>query len=619
MGSGFIEKHKKKSLLAALLFFFTGRAKYLAVLLLVAAVSMPFVVSRETLNKFLGMPSVALALRAMGLGGFLSSSGRESSSEFVKAAMDKAAEGSARNSYWNRLMGAVNTALPCESGCGDVSSLAMVKGGGDLYGSEAGKAGKRRPGPGEVTGVVSAGEKARGEGADVVDLEGVLGGGAGGGLYGGGAGGPGGAGGGLYGGGAGGPDGAGGSGLYGSVMGRNLGGRFSGGASNSDGSYANGNFISGSGSSNGGAGPYVNRSLISRPGGSGIGDRKAGIYAAVVKQLGGKIPVPARPRNISGKMTGRASGFSWRNVGFRSEAFIANTQIGTRMPLSQLAETLAVGDAALQFGDSANASKAAYAGAAYDGNNINLGVMRTDALLTGLPKDGFIIPDIPVIPEIPQIPVIPEIPDMKIVDECVEATKKEGVTVSSLGGQITALQRGMGSPPRCYNPSGVSSWNNKLRRLEQLCMESNASAKVLSEKCKTPYKPRTCAQDSLMVKKCANRLPSCCGKCYGCKAYRAFLIALAIAIIIAIGIIMGPVMAVIAALALIALYIILSGSGAGGGSGGSQYEAVDVSGVTSNQLDGTPKAKPPATPPTQTPTSADYREGPSTGGTIGED
>ena len=69
MGSEFIERNKRKSMLSALLLLLGGKVKYVAVLLVAGAVSVPFLVPSETLSRITAFPAVAAVLHAVGLGG----------------------------------------------------------------------------------------------------------------------------------------------------------------------------------------------------------------------------------------------------------------------------------------------------------------------------------------------------------------------------------------------------------------------------------------------------------------------------------------------------------------------------------------------------------------------
>ena len=506
MGSGFIEKHKRKSLLAALLLFLRSRAKYIVILLLVLAVSVPFVVSSDTFGRMLKLPVVVSVFKAMGMDGIVSALNPAYSGELVKSLMDKAAADNG-GSYWSRLMGTANPA-PCGSGC--ASSLAMVK-GGDLFYSEAVKG--KRPAPDEVADVVSAGEKARGEGAEVVDL-------------------------------------------VGSVMGASLADRYSG---------------------SNGPGPYVNRSLISKPG--GIGDRKAGMYAGAMNQAGGKIPVPGRAQKVSAKMTGRASGFSWRNVRYKTSSFIVGKNIGGKRSMFQLAETFSTGES-VKSRDSAYEYQAAYTGATYDGNDINLDAIQTDASAsldgTGVPG-GFT-----------------DILDnansgQKLAEDCANSQGVEGKKISDDAAGIDNISKGMGSPPKCYDHGAVDAWNDQVVRMRSLCEDFNVSQTALSAKCQTSNEPMGCENYS----KSTDSGGMLISKCSEPNKWIMWLIAiLCVAILIAIAVLFGPLLAAMAALAMYIAYSMFGGSLGGAGGADSQYTSKAVSAQDSKQLENKSETKP---------------------------
>jgi hypothetical protein len=427
MANQFIEKHKRKSLLALLLLIFTGRTKYVLIALLVVLTSLPFVVTGEMANRFFEMPAVSGMLRMMGLGSVVSALNPKYSSEFVKAAIDRAAAESAQTSYWNRLMGAVGSMLPCGADCGDNSSLAMVKGGAELFRPEA--AGKKSPG--QVKGAVSAEDSERGEGADTVDLEGILNNPAG---------------------------GAAGSELYGDVMGSNLADRYSSGE---------------------GAGPYVNRSLISQPGGAA--SRGEGLYANAVRQAGGKIPVPGTPKKVNAKKMGKASGFSWKNVGYKTQNVKMDVRLNSKRPMFQLAETFGTTRGALT--SNAPEYQSAYTGSTYDGNDINLGAIQTDADPTSLPDAGFTGSGITNASGLGQT-----------AEDCSKAQGVEGKKMSDDADEIDDIAESMGSAPKCYDHGAVDAWNNKVSQMNALCMDFNVQQTALSNKCQTSNTPMGCEQ-----------------------------------------------------------------------------------------------------------------------------
>jgi len=496
MGNKFVEKHKRKSLLAMLLLLFTGRTKYVVLALLVVITSLPFVVSGEMAGRFFEMPPVASALRMMGLGSVVSALNPKYSSEFVKAAIDRAAASSAETSYWNRLMGAVGSILPCGANCDSGSSLAMVKGGADLFGPEGGgnKKGDKKTDPGKVKGAVSSEDQARGEGADTVDLEGILGA-------------------------AGAAGGEAGSGLYGDVMGENLADRY---ASSAGGAY--------------GSGPYANRTMISQPGGAA--GRGEGLYSNAVRQAGGKIPVPGTPQKVNAKKMGKASGFSWKNVGYKTKGIKMDTKLNSKRPMFQLAETFGTTRGALT--SNAPEYQEAYTGSTYDGNDINLGIIQTDSDPTSLPDAGFTSSGITDSSGL-----------QKQGEDCAKAQSEEGVKMSDDADKIDDISKTLGSAPKCYDHGAVDTWNNKVGQMRVLCEDFNANQSVLSSKCQSSNTPMGCSQYSKGTKQ-GGMLISKCSKPN--KWIMWLIMALCFAIFIALAAWLGPLGIFLAALLMYMVY-----------------------------------------------------------------
>lgn len=547
MANKFIEKHKRKSLLAMLLLLFQGRTRYLVLLLLLVSTSVPFVISGDMAGRFLGIPMVSSMLRMLGLGSVVSSLDPKYSGEFVKAAMARAAADGAQNSYWNSLVGAVGSMLPGggsggSGGSGGNSSLAMIKGGADLFQPDAdGKAGGKNR-AGQVTGAVSAEDAAGGGGADTVDLEGLLNDSAGGGA-------------------------GGGSGLYGDLMGANLADRYSasGGGAGGGGSYGGG----GSGS-----GPYANKSLLSQPGGSA--GRKDGMYANAIKQSGGKVPVPGNPKKVSTKKMGRVSGFTWKNVGYKTTYAKKSVGLSSQRPMFQLTETFGMTGGALT--SNTPEYQAAYTGTTYDGNNVNLGVIQTDVNAPQLPDIGFIDERIKKVEEIE-----------KMSRGCVAAEAVNGKKMSDDAAAIDSIRKGMSSPPDCYT-SGVSAWNAKVRRLGLLCQDFNAQSALLAGRCQATHRPMGCSLYSsyadkgstgMLIRYCPKPTCSHCHgkKCLGCGCciiwYIFWLLVAALAL--AIAIVMGPLIAAVFALAVIAAALLLTVNTGTGDEGAEAYTGVAAS------------------------------------------
>ncbi|MEW5950578.1 MAG: DUF308 domain-containing protein [Elusimicrobiota bacterium] len=160
--SKFLERHKRKSLLAALLLIFQGRAKYIAVALVVVALSVPFAVSGDMLNKFLELPPVVSLLKSVGLGSVLSSINPNYTRDLVKSALARASEDSDKYSLWQKIFGTAS------GGANGQGTVGMVRAGEDWDKISKGRGG------GPIKGVVSDEEIAKGQGADALNFEDML-------------------------------------------------------------------------------------------------------------------------------------------------------------------------------------------------------------------------------------------------------------------------------------------------------------------------------------------------------------------------------------------------------------------------------------------------------------
>jgi len=446
MGSKFVEKHKRKSVLAALLLIFSGRAKYVGVLLMLMILSIPFVASGDLLSRMIELRPVAAFLRTVGLGSLASTINPKYSNDMLKAAMDKAADDSTQNSFWAKFLKSINATLPPGGG---PSSLAMLRGGADdIFGPAVLKDTDGKRGPNQVKGAVNDEERQNGETGDGVDLQGLL------------AGGPG---------GAGGADG----GLYGDLMGQNLAGNFAGGGPMS------------------GAGPYANRTMLSGAGGSS--GKGAGMYSNVMSQSASKVPVPGSPQKINTKRMGRVSGFSWKNVGYKTANSKVNIQKNPKKPMFQLAETFAMTGAASRSKDSAYEYQAAYTGSTYDGNDANLDVIQADnAPATAVPDNAYTQTDMTAVTDA-----------QNAAKECSDAQGTHGAAMSNDGKQMKTIGEGMGSPPSCCS-SRVGAWNGKIDSVMSLCRDFNVNEAQLAAACQNTSSPMDCGRYSkYKIKPCS--------------------------------------------------------------------------------------------------------------------
>lgn len=444
MGSKFVEKHKRKSVLAFLLLLFQGRAKYVGVLLILTILSVPFVVSGDMLGRILELRPVAAFLRTVGLGSIVSTINPKYSNDMLRAALEKAATDSEQNSFWQKFLKSINATLPPGGG---PSSLAMIRGGGDdIFGMPEIKDGKyAKAKPGEVKGAVNDEERAGGEGADGVDLQGLL---------------------------AGGPGGAGG-GLYGDLMGQNLAGNFAGGSAAM------------------GSGPYANRTLLRGPGG-GVGNKGAGMYGNVMKQSASKVPVPPGPAKVNTKKMGRVSGFSWKNVGYKTKSAKMDTKLGTKKPMFQLAETFGMTGTAYKEKNSAYEYQASYVGSTYDGNDVNLDVIQTDAAAPVVPDSSF------------TGDLITGAGDLQeLAKQCSDAQGTNGAKMSEDGKKMDDTAKTLGKPPKCCS-GGVGAWNSKIDKIIGYCNDFNVNEAQLAAACQNKSSPMDCGSYSKMkIKPCS--------------------------------------------------------------------------------------------------------------------
>lgn len=421
MGSEFLERNKRKSALAALLLIFRGRAKYVAILLVAGVVSVPFVVSGDRLNSIMAFPAVAAVLRTVGLGGMIEEVSNSNTPDMLAASGNRVT-GGMKESFWEKYLRAANAPLPPASA---TSTMAMLRGGREVLGPAVIKdeAGAKPAGPGDVKGAVNAEERANGENADGVSLEGRPGqtpGGAG---------------------------ATGGDGIYGNLMGENLGNR------------------QGSGS-----GPYLGAAVL---GAGGTVSKTSAMYSRAMDKSSEKVPVPGAPKKSNVKM-GKIGNFAWKNMGNKSGKSQAMSQVAlhNRKPMFQLSETFTM--TTLGFGSGTPEYEAAYTGATYDGNDVDADFLQGDAIVPATPSASFagLLGGVDAL--------------QQKAAECTEATGKEGVemgnTMGLLGKRADTIDTD--DPPWCCD-SDVDDWNDTSRALYNYCIAYTTTAAVFDSKCQT--------------------------------------------------------------------------------------------------------------------------------------
>jgi len=333
MGSKFIQRHKRKSLIAALLLLFRSRVRYVILFLVVAGVSAPFVVSQDMLYRLVMLPPVNYVLKAAGLQGFIATINPAYSNEIFQAAMQRAMYESGQDSVWNQFLRGMSPM----GGTGGPSSLAMLRAEylARAAEEEREKARSARGRADQVKGAVSDEEKARSGGADAVDFESYLA----------------------------------------SYSGADEGGGFG--------------YMDQGGGSDGAAYPFMNRTLLG-PGGGPAG-RDSGVYSGAMSKAASGVPVPGNPKAVKGKNMGRVSGFSWRNASYnRGASKSPGSRINRQGAIFRLSETFAMTGAAYRNPTASSEYQASYTGSTYDGNSVDNEEIQTDDAPPPVPDNAWV-------------------------------------------------------------------------------------------------------------------------------------------------------------------------------------------------------------------------------------
>ena len=414
MGSEFLERNKRKSALAALLLLFSGRGKYVATLFVAGLVSVPFLISGERLDKIMAFPSVAAAMRAVGLGGADAQPGNAAA---MMAAAGREAGGK-EASFWEKYLRAVNAPLPP---AGATSTMAMLRGGGDVFGPPVlkDKDDGKPVRPDKVKGAVNAEERRAGDTGDSVNLAGLVGSAGGGG----------------------------GDGIYGNLMGENLGDR-----------------------QGAGAGPYAGRDVLTGP---GTASKASGMYSHVLDQSAEKVPVPGSPVKTKSRM-GRVSNFAWKNMNTKTSKSRALGHLvkDNKRPMFQLSQAFTTGTMA--YDSSTPEYEQSYSGATYDGNDVDADFLQGDAIVPATPNASFT----GMLGGVDQLQQQAEL--------CSEASGKEGKQVGDLVSLMTkkSAEIDPNNPPSCCD-SGVGHWNDTLQKLHDYCIAYTTTTATLDAACQT--------------------------------------------------------------------------------------------------------------------------------------
>ncbi|NLH39155.1 MAG: DUF456 domain-containing protein [Elusimicrobia bacterium] len=441
MANKFIEKHKKKSLWALLLLLFRGRNKYIALLVVVMLLSIPFVATSDMMERFLNLSSVRSMLSSLGLERVVASltHNNKYSGDFLKSTFSDLKAEYEANNLWNKVTGGM------DSRGGEDGTIAFVRFGEDFlnYGkNKKSKNGKNS----EISDYISKDDSENGMGADGVDLNNP------------------------------GPD------SYGNGMGVDgIGGMGSANGRLKSSLFANGigsgmfgsNMMNG-GSHNaggsGGYGPYINRKDFNGKGGSGYGGKS--IASSALDDIKKTVPDAKDPKGGSKvKKMGKLTAFGWKNVGYTKKGANIDVSVtGNRRALFQMGETLATTSMAYKQ-NPAYEYQAAYTGATYDGNTMNGDIVVTD------PEINTTVPDTAYVSDVVDSAQHWE----EIAKECSDAQATNGTRISELQKEMDDISKTMGKPPKCCK--NVGPWNSKVSRLVSLCNELNSNSVALSQKC----------------------------------------------------------------------------------------------------------------------------------------
>jgi len=170
---------------------------------------------------------------------------------------------------------------------------------------------------------------------------------------------------------------------------------------------------------------------------------------------------------------GSLTAYGWKNVGYTKKGAVVDVNTsGSRRALFQMGETLATTSMAYKQ-NPAYEYQAAYTGATYDGNSLNLGIIQTagDPNIT-LPNTGY-VSDV----------IGSAVHWVEIAHKCQEAQAVHGTAISKLQDEIDNILKTMTDPPKCCKHRAVNKWNNKVSQVIEKCNKINSHSVSLANKC----------------------------------------------------------------------------------------------------------------------------------------
>ncbi|MFH1619120.1 MAG: hypothetical protein ABIG11_04380 [bacterium] len=541
MPSKFIEKHKRKSALAALLFFLGKRNVFVPLLVVVTLLSASvFIISPSggVAGALLHIPGMAGLFKAIGVqwqpADYAGGGASSYSSGELKAIFDKAkAEGKA-DSFWTNFLKGISSELPSGR-----ESVGLVTGGKEVVNIKQGKL-SIATGSKSVKGIINKkDEKTGGKDGDAVDVGDMQARGTGGGWAGGG-------GGGLLSRGSGGAGGGAGEGIK-SALGPNA--------------------------PTAGSCMFANKAARAA-------DNRGSSLAAALSSIAGKIPFignPAKPSNpkqwkqsssgFKGKVspggasgftgTGKVSAFTWAEPSTIEETYNSAIKKSGDSSMSQLADTFAMTGSAAISKNSPPEWKLASVGSNYDGNKMN-----DVPIITAIGAPPVKLPPGEEPPEVPEGPAVQkvlqeQVKKMILEDSIICKEAKETLNAAiSLDvynfEQQTAELENIKKPNPCCQP-WVSRWNAKLSQLKSTCESYQAHSEELQSKCLVNFESKNCQayppQRVTWICCCNPCLLGCCG-CLVCDGggsgkvswwdkFKKFIVPIALMVIGAVLIVTG--------------------------------------------------------------------------------
>jgi len=443
MGNKFIERHKRKPLLALLLLLFRGRTKYIALLVIVILFSLPFVVTSDMIERFFGLSPVQYMLKFLGLESVVASINPKYSTDIIKATFDRLKQETQEYNLWKK-------AGLGEEDRGERGTLAFVKVDDKIFKKKEGKNGKT----GREVDIGYSNEKEGGN--KEVDLDDIISGKSGdlglslnsdllsngfsSGLFG--------------------KSSFGGNGVFGNDS---LGGSSAFGK-NTFGSY----------------GPFIAKDTFQ---GSkhnfGVDYKgKGSIGLNALDNIKRNIPdVSNLSLNKKGKVKvskmGSLTAYGWKNVGYTKKGAVVDVNTtGSRRALFQMGEALATTSMAYKQ-NPAYEYQAAYTGATYDGNKINSDLITTNnEPSTTLPDTAYVGDMISSSQEWE-----------KLAKKCSDSQSTNGTAVSELQKEIDDLLKHNKPPSTCCNCGAVQRWNRVVDQVIDRCRKINSHLSQLAVDC----------------------------------------------------------------------------------------------------------------------------------------